>query len=116
MRCAAPTAASSLRSCCCTAAVPMRARVCWSNRADGCAPRFRRSAFLKAPPLQLRMCRPTSAAGDVLFNKVRVLQAGELDGKAILEMAHDTTLHLAERNKRADRGSLIRRDGGARFR
>src|SRR5579871_5512685 len=115
MRCAAPMAASSSRCCCCMAAVRSTARGCSSKAADGSAPRYKPSAFPKVPNKRQRS-PPTSAAGDVLFNKVGVLQPGELDGKAIFEVAHDPTLHLAERNQRADRRPLIRGDGGARLR
>ena len=37
------------------------------------------------------------AGGDVVFEKVRVLQPGKLDGEAVFEVAHDAALHLAER-------------------
>ena len=57
-----------------------------------------------------------SAAADCVFEEVRVLQPGELDGKAVLEMAHHAALHLAERDQRADRRPLLGGDAGARLR
>src|SRR5581483_11902145 len=62
-------------------------------------------------------CRAlTSAAGDVLFEKIRMLRPSEFDGKTVFGMAHDTALHLAERDYAADRRPLIRGNGVARFR
>src|SRR3984957_10327142 len=56
------------------------------------------------------------AAADVVFEKVRVLQPGKLDGEAIFEVADDAALHLAERYQSADRGALLGGDTGARLR
>src|ERR1700756_1698090 len=55
-------------------------------------------------------------AGDVVFQEVRMLQAGELDGEAVFEMTHDAALHFAERNQRADRRPLVAGDTGAGLR
>src|SRR5271154_6765173 len=55
-------------------------------------------------------------AGDVLFEKVGVLQAGKLDGEAFLEVTHDASLDLAQRDQRADRRPLLGGDAGAGFR
>ena len=35
-------------------------------------------------------------AGDVLFEEIRVLQSGELDGEALFEVAHHAARHLAQ--------------------
>ena len=55
-------------------------------------------------------------AADGVFKKVGMLQPGELDGEAVFEMAHDATLHFAERDQRADRRPLVAGDAGARLR
>ena len=55
---------------------------------------------LKAPFRRLR-------AGNVLFEKIRMLQARELDGEALLEVAHDPALCLAEADEAADRRPLF---------
>src|ERR1700722_19004591 len=56
------------------------------------------------------------AGGDVVFEKVGVLQPGKLDGEAVFEVADDAALHLAERYQGADRGALFGGDTGARLR
>ena len=43
-------------------------------------------------------------AGDVGFDGVGMLQAGEFDGKAILDMANHPARRLADGNRRADVG------------
>src|SRR6266852_1995135 len=48
-------------------------------------------------------------AGDVLFEKVRVLQASELDRDAVLEMAYHPSQRLADGDGRADLGQLVGR-------
>src|ERR1700692_3827681 len=45
-----------------------------------------------------------------------MLQAGELDGEAVLEVTHDAALYGPERDQRADRRALIGGDTGARLR
>src|SRR5581483_1925843 len=53
-------------------------------------------------------------AGHVVFDEVRVLQPGELDGKAVFDMADYPAGGLADGNHRADRGSQIRSNGDRR--
>src|SRR6266700_5173776 len=55
-------------------------------------------------------------AGDVLFEKVRVLEADELDREAVLDVPDHATGGLAERDERANVGPLIAHDRGARLR
>ena len=45
-----------------------------------------------------------------------MLQPRELNGEALFEMPHDTALHLAKRDQRADRRPLVAGDTGARLR
>src|ERR1700688_2125093 len=75
-------------------------------RAAACA-RGRRSRQLSRRPLP---------AGDVVFQKVGMLQAGELDGEAFFEVTHDAALYRSERDQRADRRPLVGGDTGARLR
>ena len=57
-----------------------------------------------------------SHPGDRVFDEVRMLQPGEFDGKPVFEVAHHAALHIAERDQRADRRTLIGGDAGARLR
>ena len=54
----------------------------------------------------------------VIFSskEVFVLQAGEFDREALFEVTHDTALHLAQGDQRADRRALIGGDAGALLR
>src|SRR5438874_43244 len=63
----------------------------WSPKAEGAARNARR---------RLR-------TGDVLFEKVGVLHAGELDRKAPFDMAHHPARGLAERDQGPDLGRLL---------
>jgi hypothetical protein len=54
-------------------------------------------------------------AGDVLFEKIGMLQADELDRKAIFEVADDPADSLADGDGGSDVGSVLGRDRGARF-
>src|SRR5262249_52664371 len=56
------------------------------------------------------------ARADGVFEKVRMLQPGELDREAVFEMPHDTARRLAERDQRADRRALVDRNASARLR
>src|SRR5690606_2344674 len=49
-------------------------------------------------------------AGHVVFEKVRMLQAGELDREAAFDMAHDAARHLADCHLAADLRNEIRCD------
>ena len=49
-------------------------------------------------------------AGNVLFDKIRMLQPDELDREAILDMADHPTGGLADGDERADLGPLIAGD------
>jgi len=60
--------------------------------------------------------RPVSAAAHVLFEEIRMLEPRELDGEAVLEIANDAALHLAERHQRAHGRPLVGGDTGARLR
>jgi hypothetical protein len=79
----------------------------------------KREKRMEPPAREARQSRQLSRrplpAGDVIFQKVGMLQAGELDGEAFLEMAHDAALHCAERDQRADRRPLVGGDTGARL-
>jgi len=55
-------------------------------------------------------------AGDVVFEKVGMLQAGKLDGEAVFEVAHHAALHLAQGHQRPDRRPFPRGDAGAGLR
>src|SRR6516162_2153314 len=54
-------------------------------------------------------------AGNILFEKVRVLQADELDREAVLDMAHDAARRFADGNEAADLGPLIALDRRTRL-
>src|SRR5580693_4899133 len=99
--------------CQCASGLAPAARLRWAccgsvkKRVERPAREARQSRQLSRRPLP---------AGDVVFQKVWMLQAGELDGEAFLKMAHDTALHRAERDQRADRRPLVGGDTGARLR
>src|ERR1700719_2928891 len=73
------------------------------KREKRLARRARRSRQLSRRPLP---------AGDVVFQKVRMLQAGELDGEAFFEVTHDAALYGAERDQGADRRPPVGGDAG----
>jgi hypothetical protein len=59
----------------------------------------------------------TLFAGHVVFDEVGMLETHELDGEAILDVADNTALRLADRYDDADGRTEIRRytDGGTRL-
>src|ERR1039458_9067905 len=61
---------------------------------------------------------PDLSAGDVFFDEIGVLQAGEFNGETVLDMTDHPALGLADGNHAADNGPQFRRDGdrGARLR
>src|SRR5438270_11409741 len=50
-----------------------------------------------------RTARRRLRSADVLLHKIRMLQAGGLDRKAKLQMAHDSRRDLSDRHQRANR-------------
>src|SRR5271156_5105076 len=96
-----------------------------AHRAGRCRPIDYRDE-ITVPMTRLRGAARTSAdwklsarrllAGDIVFEKVGVLQAGKFDGEAVFEVAHHAALDLAERDQRTDRRPLVGGDAGARFR
>src|ERR1044072_7801074 len=61
-----------------------------------------------------RNCAARLRTGDVLFEKVRVLHAGELDRKAVFDMAHHPARPLAKGDEGAGLGPVLARARGAR--
>src|SRR3954470_22447162 len=67
-------------------------------------------------PVQSQLVARRLPAGDVLFEKVRVLQADELDGESIFEVANHPARCLADGHCRADLGPMLAGNGSARLR
>src|SRR5215510_7677269 len=58
--------------------------------------------------------RRRSPAGNVLFEKIGVLEARELDRETLVEMAHHAALRLTQGHHGSHRRPLLGRHGGAR--
>ena len=63
--------------------------------------------------LNARFSPAALPAGHVLFQKVRVLEVGELHGEAVVEVAHHPARGLADGDRGADLGPLLGGDGRA---
>src|SRR4051812_4693075 len=63
-----------------------------------------------------QIARRRLRTGDVLFEKIRVLHARELDREAAFDVAHHPARGFAERDDDADLGAMLAADGCSRER
>ena len=82
-------------------------------------PRLRRARGLgplQCPAAQASWHAFKLSASDIFFERVRMLQANKFNRKAILDIAGDAGLGLANGNERTDHRPLVARDTRARLR